>query len=540
MVADKRVLKQALTQARAEYSRLRDNVPDMIALYKRVSAAFYPYSKSLDNVTIQRADEARKMKNAKDALRTLARLTEPDSLEKFQAKYSPGEPFTAIGMSVSLDSLFERAEEALRYYDRVMGYQQVEKSFSHPPFTILNHYGFKPEEYARPLALLDKVSSVIQGAGFGRILYGNVHLVDNKGNGGAQKFCGLYRDNDDSVSLNVACNFRRDEIHTLVHEFGHRHWFKVLTAAQREIYEEMYAGTTVTLPVAQRERFWYAWKASGYDLKGAARLVPSDEAELFKRYVKDRASAVAVQPLPNGLSEDRVRSLFVMPMRHRYVFDDAPPTSVSDYGSSHVVEDYAEVFAYVLLGLRVNDDARARFEHVNGSAARIASEVGMDTPVSRVAERFLQASCLVGVSWAWISPEGKANIVKVSHVAWARGYFKANHSAEWALLLQAFDGNEEEAGVLAQKHLLDNGWIRVASIRDIEVGNLGLVKQKAWNALVDMMIECLSENRRDPEKTSIMLEWSNGRRQLSVVDFIEEYGPPRATDRLFETLLTRV
>jgi hypothetical protein len=150
--------------------------------------------------------------------------------------------------------------------------------------------------------------------------------------------------------------------------------------------------------------------------------------------------------------------------------------------------------------------------------------------------RSIQASCLVGVSWAWISPEGKAHrVIKGGHVGWAREYFQDHRPDEWAVFME--DSALSDASGDAFRKLLEEGWIRVTSVRDVYVNNPAKVTQRAWHALAEMVAQCLIDEYYDPDKAIMWLEWSNGRRQLSAVTFLEEFGPQGAVDRLFNKLL---
>lgn len=325
-------------------------------LYEELTDQLRPLATALEGVSIGRTDEARKFKNLKTWVTNLKRRCNPVWESEL------------LDLSYQLDSNIESLGETLtslaRVADRMLDYQSIPKTISHPKYEIINQHGFRPEECAGILKVLDDATDIFTRAGFGDLAYGKVYLESDQGLG----YAGVYQPTQDNVGLNVEANYRTSAVFTLVHEFGHRHWYQRLTSAQRDLYEDMYHSKGGSLDLATRESFWKALEAAGWDHRKAQHLVPTVLQATFTAYWKDRKSSVAV-PDPMTATPERLPMLykqFVLPKKRYVVLDETAIASVTDYGKTDVKEDYADVFAYHCHDKPLTADAAARFKAVTG------------------------------------------------------------------------------------------------------------------------------------------------------------------------------
>jgi len=369
-------------QSAIEKAIRSDSVEEAIAAYERLAKELRPLGGLLEGVRVQRRDEQRKLKTVTKKVKLIQRYTTPGHMQEF-FQGAGIEPNT-YGVQLSMEDLVDTAKGILRYYDRIEGYRSLEQSFQHGPFTMLNIYGYRPDEYEGALVVLDKAAEAVRAAGFSSVLYGEVRIVGGDSNRG---FAGKFRGETDTVLLNADASNRFSSVYTLVHELGHRHWFKVLNRSQREAYDEAYAGTSTVLTVAQRETMWEAWKKSGYNARKMKRLLPPALFDLWRVYYKELKGSVATVPDPRlDISEDLVKKLVVKPGIRFWTLEEfGLPSSVTDYGRTSVIEDYAEVFAHFVLGKTLTEDAKSRFMQATG---RKASQLVSDQEWKRFAKTF--------------------------------------------------------------------------------------------------------------------------------------------------------
>jgi len=177
-----------------------------------------------------------------------------------------------------------------------------------------------------------------------------LHFIENINNSNAR---------NDSVSLSVEARYRYNAIYTLVHEFGHRMWYKQLSSAQREAYDKhFYSGSTILSLEDREDMFQALVKAEFRSIREAIRYLKNPKLkEIFAPYWKElRGNYFDLQSMAksHARGEKFVYNNFVHPRSTRWILDiDRKPLSVSDYGQTHVREDYAETFAHYVLGLRI-------------------------------------------------------------------------------------------------------------------------------------------------------------------------------------------
>jgi hypothetical protein len=377
------ILKVASLLSRQEYgSKYREhrrkieslvkagNTTDALDGYRKMSVFLRGLHDELGGVRMDRADEQRKLKNLAWHLRGLKAYTSPD---RFDEQSIQSNILGALLLD-SLDGLDEHVSYLLGVYDRLVGYAAVEKEFQHGPFRILNKYGYRQEEYAEPLKILDAAADKIRSAGFGSVLYGDVELTAKEREGVA----GRYVEGADLIRLKVSAVFRFDGVYTLIHEFGHRYFSKVMGPKEREEYEDAYAGLSKALTLDERNRMWDALKRNAWSATRASRDVPDLADELLARWKAVFGSTGFSQgdiEKHDGL-EAEMYAGFVSPKR-KYVRRMSSPVSVSvtDYGDTKVEEDFAEIFAYMVTGKAVRPDAMERFQRVTGQQNKIATEI---------------------------------------------------------------------------------------------------------------------------------------------------------------------
>jgi hypothetical protein len=346
------------TEARPAIERAIEegDIPTARRLFVRLGEMLEPLATMFEGVRFERQDEQRKMKNV---LSWLRRLQYP-----FESRYvnqEDGE--TRAWINLSLDSIAETLASLRRVQNRLQEYTEVEKEFRHGPFQIVNKYGYRSSEYAESLAVLDTAADRLKSKGFGKALYGKVELVGAKSGKG---FAGKYVESADLLKLNVESRKRFDDLHTLVHELGHRWWNKMLSAAQRDAYEDAYSGKGIDLK-GRQDMFQALVKAQFSPRRAVGFLSdPSLEAPFLAwvSYVfgnQRQKDLVAAHERGEGWVEKN----FVRP-KQRYVSPDnnASVETVSAYAKTNVSEDFAETFAFFVLGKPMPDQVQIRWRLV--------------------------------------------------------------------------------------------------------------------------------------------------------------------------------
>lgn len=348
-IQTKRIIETALKNGDIETAKL---------LFKEMGRELVPLAGVLEGVKIQRPEEQRKLRNVKQWLSWIARKFDP----KYMEKYLSENPEHAIPFSL------ERIEDTLkslsRVQDRLEGYTKLEKEFRHGPYKIINKYGYTSEEYNAPLKLLDEASEAVKKAGFGSVVYGDVHLVSVKGAG----FAGRYHSQGDYIELNVFIGkdiFPADSS-TMIHELGHRYWHKKLSDAQREAYTEAYLSGVDVLTLEDRKDMFQALVKTNFSVRDAVRHLKDPKlASLFLAYCREfKGNFLPFKEWAKAYAKEEtwVYNSFVHPKFRIWRLEKGrQPVTVSDYAKGKVGEDYAETFRWYVHGWRIPAEVVKRF-----------------------------------------------------------------------------------------------------------------------------------------------------------------------------------
>lgn len=313
----------------------------------------HPVAEALTQVSVQRADEQRKLNSLLDKLSPL-RLFTAEHIKSVLTKNPE------IRVPIAIANLEEGVRFLARNFARLEGYLSLERQFVHGPFLVVNEYGYQPGEYSVPLGFLDETASGLRTAGYGHLLYGQVNLVgaESRVRGAA----GLYAPDVDQIFLNVDAR-RRDTVYVLTHEFGHRLWFKFLTPEARESYSDKYNGTAPHLTVTDREAIFEALVQADFSVARLRRYLPAELASRAVRYLKERLGAETQQSLrgSHARNPSDLRFRVVLPGKRFTFLEGARPQSITDYGRTNEKEDFAEVFAHVVTGKLLAGNAYDRF-----------------------------------------------------------------------------------------------------------------------------------------------------------------------------------
>lgn len=112
----------------------------------------------------------------------------------------------------------------------------TDELFTLGPFKVHNTVGAKGAELESLKKGLERVEKAIKSnpiPGFARVLYGDVHVVPRitKAHHAA-----WYYPSDDSVYLRRTRATGMDEVHALIHELGHRYWYKFASEPQKKAW----------------------------------------------------------------------------------------------------------------------------------------------------------------------------------------------------------------------------------------------------------------------------------------------------------------
>jgi len=216
------------------------------------------------------------------------------------------------------------------------------------PVTIENVGRKEDDDYAAEiLNLLGKHLKTVRRAGFSIALDGlNVLLKFD-----TREFdvAGMYNPSTDILTLYPLGMLAAPDGHTLIHEIGHRFWFKCLPGQARTEWEEILGDRGVTISDRDIEHFYRI--VVDKLPKDWAFMDAKDILNLTLPAAKSRADEIKFREL----SETYIRSISAKPSEpfdpddylRRLKFKDKEVVQVeeiSDYGDTEPIEGFAEAF----------------------------------------------------------------------------------------------------------------------------------------------------------------------------------------------------
>jgi len=326
------------------YRHLFENPHADMGAIREASAAFGKAAGPLLALQLprfHRADEAKRLEKLTTAIQALRGIHDAATADSAVSRADP-----EVVARLQFDRVWRLCNSVRQQAGHVADLLSRPMEIKHGPFVLVNRHGFRAEEIQPSVEVLDKAASIAAAVGFGGVNRGRVLLVGKLKNGDVvhNTFAGRYSHDKDTVELNVEAKHRFDAVHTIVHELGHRAWYKLMTEAERNEWIEHYENSAQRpVRAAERERLWGFWRDSGYDLRRAVKLAGSD-GDLLRNYLKGHGSNTVPAP-ERHITEDMVRRWFVRPDEGAWFGPLDGARSVSAYGATNPKEDFAEVFA---------------------------------------------------------------------------------------------------------------------------------------------------------------------------------------------------
>ena len=347
---------------------IRDAFDDQVYELQELLKPEITYLVEQAEQVVSRPEEARKFARLRNSIKRLEKFVETSSV------FWPNDDSLAKLRKATLGGLSYIA----KYWHRLERYQAIERNIPHGPFTLVNEYGYSPEEYEGVLTYLDRASVIIKKKGFVYLLYGDVVMTTKAA---IRKYLntpnavGVYDQFEDKIYLAVdrSGGDASEIVATLIHEFGHRLWRKVLTSTQRKQYIESFGWFSKNTV----EQLWEVIEESNYNIRAATKKVsdPTLVEEMKIRWRRAAASVtryykVGLKEFLTWVRESDIspeartfKNAFLRTEDSDYIKPTTKPESVSvtNYGLTNPEEDFCETFMYYCMDWKMNPYSEERF-----------------------------------------------------------------------------------------------------------------------------------------------------------------------------------
>lgn len=236
----------------------------------------------------------------------------------------------------SIQSTANTFIKALNKWEKALskggGEHAIQGEFKLGPYQVLNMGGYSAKVVDPILKLLEEADTKISS----KLQYGIIRLTTSKENRGNNTLA-FYQPSLDIISLLVDKAHAGHPVQSIVHEFGHRLWYKFMSSAQKQEVAEVYRNSRpVRITKKEMEEFLYEAGREGklpfiitYTAKTHPKLLePAMEAAqkvyhyfgVLSKQVADMGRKYGIEPP----SEDKIRRLLTMTLYINYRWEKDP------------------------------------------------------------------------------------------------------------------------------------------------------------------------------------------------------------------------
>jgi hypothetical protein len=209
------------------------------------------------------------------------------------------------------------------------------------PFKVHNTIGADEKQFKEIQGLVENAArSLSTTRDFGNVLYGDVYVV---GQLRQSHTLAWYKIQSDDVYVRSLAKKGGDDLHSLIHELGHRYWFKFATSDQKRNVNALFMDLgTAPPPTVTRPTVGDELPVSVKGAKGTKFIIVKDDGMYFTTEPKGTFPVREVM----RLLTQRAKGTETFP---------------SQYSMTDSSEFFAECFAFYTLG-RLKPDLAKRFE----------------------------------------------------------------------------------------------------------------------------------------------------------------------------------
>jgi len=239
---------------------------------------------------------------------------------------------------------------------------KAEKGFQHGDFTVMPMKGVSPKDIDDCLVALDKAAGYIRPK-FPQVLTGKVYLGTSVGRGYGN--VALYVPDHDTISLSTRASATVGDVHAICHELGHRFYHKFWKdKAQRDQFWHLSVDTvyeTVDFDKALRVKMADEFISNAEVMRGGGRPPTSDLLGTWIEELKRRPEIRDVAALGKKFTwekddsvKDKLHAALSLPseptIQVRTSKEVRGPLAVTSYGAKDWKENFAEAFAFFVMG----------------------------------------------------------------------------------------------------------------------------------------------------------------------------------------------
>jgi len=301
---------------------------------------------------------------------------------------------------------FERTVRGCYNIKKLGASKAKDNHFFFQGFNIINANNFKDKTLEPILGGIELASKLLKNNGFPNLIYGNIFITKNMDKTtdalGEKSAAASYNVNKDCLTIFPIIKYwTKDYARTILHELGHRHYYRFLSKNSRLKWQESFRKESPgwenylkderafnEISVEEREKWWRVITKEGIwgdaekteyaiNKKLGKRQTEKFQEWIFlhigkKYYSYTEFNLLMTVDLKNKRAMNDIKNMFiqsskgVVPLTIEWsdkIISPKKDTSVSGYGTANDREDYAETFEqYIMRYTSIDPFLKMRFE----------------------------------------------------------------------------------------------------------------------------------------------------------------------------------
>lgn len=233
--------------------------------------------------------------------------------------------------------------------------------FKIAPFIVHDAVGLSAAQRKAVQALIEVASRELKSSKFSQVLYGDIQIV---GNISKSNTLAWYNFKEDDVFIRPETKFGPANVRSLIHELGHRFWFKFTTSSVQGTWNRHYENLRYSSGAVQMPK-----PGEVLDLAITGKKEPS----VVKEITYDKVI------LTNG---------YYIPLKKLRELLQARASFPTVYSSTSPAEYFADAFALYVLG-KLDSPFKEHFERIVLEGGPAKEEISLSKSARRVALRYL-------------------------------------------------------------------------------------------------------------------------------------------------------
>ena len=229
-------------------------------------------------------------------------------------------------------------------------------------FTFIPENGVSEDAIKKAVFSFSEAVKLIKRAGYGSVVKDRMDVVIS-GLSKRNMTAAEYHPDKDEIMVYY---FGIGDVKTIVHELGHRLYYHTISNGDRDLWKALYNGDLIKITEQDIERVIDEIPACNDEFSGIYKETIVDAIDKYIRKWKNKDPLAEAKGRVFYRKAKFAKDCDALKRIWKMYFEDKPVmlNYISDYGNTNEKEAFAELFTEIVMGKRVDPQAKAWFDMV--------------------------------------------------------------------------------------------------------------------------------------------------------------------------------